>query len=103
MIVIIGDFVILFGCFVNLDDSIIVIIFVVLGISMLDMFVSKQVVVGEKMVDSLIGNINGSNLVNVFLGLGLFWFMVFIYYMIQVKKQERERERGLYIKLLINY
>lgn len=36
--------------------------------------------------DSAIGNVTGSNSVNVFLGLGLPWMMASIYYAVQGKK-----------------
>lgn len=91
MTAIIGDLATLFGCLVNLDDSITAITLVALGTSMPDTFASKQAAVGEKTADSSIGNINGSNSVNVFLGLGLPWLMASIYHLTQVK---RERERG---------
>lgn len=84
MIVLIFDLVSIFGCLVGLEKIVVVIIFVVLGISMLDMFVSKLVVINEKIVDSLVGNINGSNVVNVFFGLGFFWLIVFIYWEVKV-------------------
>lgn len=86
MTAIIGDLATLFGCLVNLDDSITAITLVALGTSMPDTFASKQAAVGEKTADSSIGNINGSNSVNVFLGLGLPWLMASIYHMTQVKK-----------------
>lgn len=83
MTAIIGDLATLFGCLVNLDDSITAISLVALGTSMPDTFASKQAAVGEKTADSSIGNINGSNSVNVFLGLGLPWLMASIYHMTQ--------------------
>lgn len=92
MTAIIGDLATLFGCLVNLDDSITAITLVALGTSMPDTFASKQAAVGEKTADSSIGNINGSNSVNVFLGLGLPWLMASIYHMKQVKRRKRERD-----------
>ena len=96
MTAIIGDLATLFGCLVDLNDSITAITLVALGTSMPDTFASKQAAVGEKTADSSIGNINGSNSVNVFLGLGLPWLMASIYHMTQVSvlwESERERER----------
>lgn len=93
MTAIIGDLATLFGCLVDLNDSITAITLVALGTSMPDTFASKQAAVGEKTADSSIGNINGSNSVNVFLGLGLPWLMATIYHMTQVSVL-RERERG---------
>nr|XP_022315643.1 sodium/calcium exchanger 2-like isoform X4 [Crassostrea virginica] len=83
MTAIIGDLATLFGCLVDLNDSITAITLVALGTSMPDTFASKQAAVGEKTADSSIGNINGSNSVNVFLGLGLPWLMATIYHMTQ--------------------
>ncbi|XP_056017579.1 sodium/calcium exchanger 3-like isoform X2 [Ostrea edulis] len=80
MTAIIGDLASLFGCLVDLNDSITAITLVALGTSMPDTFASKQAAVGEKTADSSVGNINGSNSVNVFLGLGLPWLMATIYH-----------------------
>lgn len=82
VIIIVGDLVIIFGCLIGLKDEVIVILFVVFGISFLDLFVSKIVVVNEKYVDVFVGNVIGSNFVNVFLGLGLLWVIVVSYYMV---------------------
>lgn len=48
----------------------------------LDIFVSKVVVVNDRYVDFFIGNVIGSNVVNVFLGIGLVWIIVVIYYVV---------------------
>ena len=45
-----------------------------------DTFASKAAAVGEKYADNAIGNITGSNSVNVFLGLGLPWLIASIYH-----------------------
>lgn len=82
LIVIVVDLVNIFGCFIGLELEVIVIIFVVLGISLFDLFVSKVVFIMEKYVDFVIGNVIGSNLVNVFLGLGLVWVVVLIYWIL---------------------
>ena len=47
--------------------------FVALGTSLPDTFASKAAAVNEPTADNSIGNITGSNSVNVFLGLGLPW------------------------------
>lgn len=86
VIIIVGDLVIIFGCLIGLKDEVIVILFVVFGISFLDLFVSKIVVVNEKYVDVFVGNVIGSNFVNVFLGLGLLWVIVVSYYMVKVRR-----------------
>jgi solute carrier family 8 (sodium/calcium exchanger) len=77
---IIGDLATIFGCLVGLKDSVTAITFVALGTSLPDTFASKAAAVGEKYADNAIGNITGSNSVNVFLGLGLPWLMAAIYH-----------------------
>ena len=58
--------------------------FVALGTSLPDTFASKAAAVGEKNADNAIGNITGSNSVNVFLGLGLPWLIAAIYHSAKV-------------------
>ncbi|CAB4054749.1 SLC8A [Lepeophtheirus salmonis] len=77
---IVGDLASIFGCLVGLKPTI---TFVALGTSLPDTFASKAAAVGEKHADNAIGNITGSNSVNVFLGLGLPWLMAAIYHKTQ--------------------
>eukprot|EP00163_Fabomonas_tropica_P013589 TRINITY_DN2512_c0_g4_i2.p1 TRINITY_DN2512_c0_g4~~TRINITY_DN2512_c0_g4_i2.p1 ORF type:complete len:886 (-),score=274.86 TRINITY_DN2512_c0_g4_i2:228-2885(-) len=70
----------LFGCVVGLLDSVTAITFVALGTSLPDTFASKQATVQEETADTAIGNVTGSNAVNVFLGLGLPWVIATIYH-----------------------
>ena len=58
--------------------------FVALGTSLPDTFASKAAAVGEKTADNAIGNVTGSNSVNVFLGLGLPWTIAAIYHAVKV-------------------
>lgn len=81
---IVGDIASIFGCLIGLNDLITAITFVALGTSMPDTFASRQAALQEKCADSSIGNINGSNAVNVFLGLGLPWLIASIYWEAQV-------------------
>lgn len=81
---IVGDLASIFGCLIGLNDLITAITFVALGTSMPDTFASRQAAMQEKYADSSIGNINGSNAVNVFLGLGLPWLIATIYWEIKV-------------------
>ncbi|KAK7113649.1 sodium/calcium exchanger Calx-like isoform X2 [Littorina saxatilis] len=83
---IIGDLASIFGCLIGLKDAVTAITLVALGTSMPDTFASKQAALGEKTADSSVGNVNGSNSVNVFLGLGLPWLIACIYW--QVKTGE---------------
>ncbi|XP_046399994.1 sodium/calcium exchanger 1-like isoform X2 [Ischnura elegans] len=76
----VGDIAAIFGCIVHLHDSITAITLVAMGTSLPDTFASKCAAVQEKHADNAIGNITGSNSVNVFLGLGLPWLMGAIYH-----------------------
>ena len=58
--------------------------FVALGTSLPDTFASKIAAKNEKTADNAIGNVTGSNSVNVFLGLGLPWTIAAIYWNIKV-------------------
>ena len=82
---IVGDLAEIFGCLVGLKDTVTSITFVALGTSLPDLFASKQAAMMEKNADSAIGNVTGSNSVNVFLGLGLPWMMAAIYWTVKVR------------------
>jgi solute carrier family 8 (sodium/calcium exchanger) len=73
--IVIGDIAALFGCVFGLDKGTTAITFVALGTSLPDTFASKSAAVGDDTADAAIGNVTGSNAVNVFLGLGLPWMM----------------------------
>ncbi|XP_071540523.1 sodium/calcium exchanger 2-like isoform X3 [Panulirus ornatus] len=80
---IIGDLASIFGCLVGLEDSVTAITFVALGTSLPDTFASKTAAVQEKFADNAVGNVTGSNSVNVFLGLGLPWLIASIYHAVK--------------------
>ncbi|VDK63548.1 unnamed protein product [Anisakis simplex] len=69
----IGDLASQFGCWVGLKDAVTAISFVALGTSVPDTFASKVAAIQDKYADSSIGNVTGSNGVNVFLGIGIAW------------------------------
>jgi solute carrier family 8 (sodium/calcium exchanger) len=46
----------------------------------LDTFASKVAAINDKYADSSVGNVTGSNAVNVFLGIGLAWLAAAIYH-----------------------
>ena len=73
--IIIGDLAAIFGCVYGIDKATTAITFVALGTSLPDTFASKGAAVGDDTADAAIGNVTGSNAVNVFLGLGLPWMM----------------------------
>lgn len=79
----IGDLASHFGCTVGLKDTVTAISFVALGTSVPDTFASKVAATNDKYADSSIGNVTGSNAVNVFLGLGIAWSMAAIYHATQ--------------------
>lgn len=72
-----------FGSTVHLKDSVTAISLVALGTSVPDTFASKIAAENEKNADSSIGNVTGSNAVNVFLGIGVAWTMAAIYHAIK--------------------
>merc|ERR1712224_1013581 len=72
---IIGDMAALLGCCMGVPDAITAITFVALGTSLPDTFASKTAATQDPYADASIGNVTGSNSVNVFLGLGLPWLM----------------------------
>ncbi|XP_041363701.1 sodium/calcium exchanger 2-like [Gigantopelta aegis] len=77
---IVGDLASVFGCLIDFKKTVTAITFVALGTSLPDLFASKQAAVQEKYADNSIGNVTGSNSVNVFLGLGLPWVIAAIYW-----------------------
>lgn len=63
------------GCSIGIKLGVTAITFVAIGTSLPDTFASKIAAQESKYADSAIGNITGSNAVNVFLGLGLPWII----------------------------
>lgn len=80
-----GDVASHFGCTIGLADSVTAISFVALGTSLPDTFASKVATVQDETADSSVGNVTGSNSVNVYLGIGIAWSMAAI-----VRKTEGE-------------
>merc|ERR1712014_291463 len=77
---IIGDVAGHLGCFINLKDGVNAIAFVALGTSVPDTFASKTAAIEDETADNSVGNVTGSNAVNVFLGIGIAWSMAAIYW-----------------------
>ncbi len=77
---VVGDFATIFGCLVGLEDSVTAITLVAIGTSLPDLFASRLAALHERSADNSIGNVTGSNSVNVFLGLGLSWLAAAIYW-----------------------
>ena len=78
--VLISDFASQMGCEMYLEDSVTAITFVALGTSLPDTFASMQAAVHDKTADNSIGNVTGSNSVNVFFGLGVPWLLAAVYW-----------------------
>jgi len=74
-----GDLATGLGCTVNLKDTVTAITFVALGTSVPDTFASKIAAEQDRNADPAIGNVTGSNAVNVFLGVGLSWLIGAVY------------------------
>nr|XP_006632742.2 PREDICTED: sodium/calcium exchanger 3 isoform X2 [Lepisosteus oculatus] len=85
---VIGDLASHFGCTIGLKDSVTAVVFVALGTSVPDTFASKVAAVQDTYADASIGNVTGSNAVNVFLGIGLAWSVAAIYWYTQGKEFE---------------
>ncbi|KAL6115686.1 slc8a2 [Pungitius sinensis] len=77
---VIGDLASHFGCTVGLKDSVTAVVFVALGTSIPDTFASKVAAMQDQHADASIGNVTGSNAVNVFLGIGVAWSVAAIYW-----------------------
>ncbi|KAH8265604.1 hypothetical protein KR038_011605 [Drosophila bunnanda] len=77
---IIGDAASYFGCTLNIKDSVTAILFVALGTSIPDTFASMIAAKHDEGADNCIGNVTGSNAVNVFLGIGLAWTIAAVYH-----------------------
>lgn len=76
---VVGEFANLFGCVLSIKPAVTAITFVALGTSLPDTFASMAAAKAEKYADSAVGNVTGSNSVNVFLGLGLPWVIGAMY------------------------
>ncbi|XP_074805979.1 sodium/calcium exchanger 1 isoform X4 [Natator depressus] len=76
----IGDLASHFGCTIGLKDSVTAVVFVALGTSVPDTFASKVAATQDQYADASIGNVTGSNAVNVFLGIGVAWSIAAIYH-----------------------
>ncbi|XP_035383186.1 sodium/calcium exchanger 2a isoform X2 [Electrophorus electricus] len=82
---IIGDLASHFGCTVGLRDTVTAVVFVALGTSIPDTFASKVAAIQDQYADACVGNVTGSNAVNVFLGIGVAWSISAMYW--EVKGQ----------------
>lgn len=77
---IVAEFANLLGCAIGLKTSVTAITLVAMGTSLPDTFASKKAAQDSPNADSAVGNVTGSNSVNVFLGLGLPWCIATVYW-----------------------
>uniref|UniRef100_A0A3Q3WFS6 Calx-beta domain-containing protein n=1 Tax=Mola mola TaxID=94237 RepID=A0A3Q3WFS6_MOLML len=82
---IIGDLASHFGCTVGLRDTVTAVVFVALGTSLPDTFASKVAATQDQYADACVGNVTGSNAVNVFLGIGVAWSVAAVYWKVKGK------------------
>jgi solute carrier family 8 (sodium/calcium exchanger) len=80
---VISDLASLLGCVADMPDEVTAITLVALGTSLPDLFASKTAALNEPFADASVGNVTGSNCVNVFLGLGLPWTIGSIYWTVK--------------------
>lgn len=71
----VGEIAMILGCTVGLKTSATGITLVAMGTSLPDTFASKTAAQSSPYADSAVGNVTGSNSVNVFLGMGLPWMI----------------------------
>nr|AKN21455.1 slc8a-1 [Schmidtea mediterranea] len=77
---VIGDLASGFGCTIGMTNAVTAITFVAMGTSLPDTFASKVAAINDDSADSSVGNVTGSNAVNVFLGIGLAWSIAAVYH-----------------------
>lgn len=80
---VIGELANLLGCVWEIPGDITAITLVAMGTSLPDTFASRVAAQQDSCADNAVGNITGSNAVNVFLGLGLPWTIAALYWEIQ--------------------
>jgi len=78
--VVINDAASLLGCSVGMADDLTAITLVALGTSLPDTLASRTAAMADDTADNSIGNITGSNTVNVLLGMGISWTLGSIYW-----------------------
>ena len=77
---VIGEVATILGCNAGIKESVTAITIVALGTSLPDTFASMSAAQSLPTADAAIGNVTGSNSVNVFLGLGLPWAIATTYW-----------------------
>merc|ERR1712100_477153 len=77
---VVGDLAMMISCCLEIPDDITAVTLVALGTSLPDTFASRTAALHDDVADNAIGNVMGSNSVNVFLGLGLPWTIAAFYW-----------------------
>jgi len=93
---VVGEFASMFGCVLGIPPAITAITFVALGTSLPDTFASMVAATQEKYADSAVGNVTGSNSVNVFLGLGLPWVIAAMWESSSTEAEKGYDSKGAY-------
>lgn len=86
-----GDLASLLGCCIGIPDDITAVTLVALGTSLPDTLASRNAAQNDASADNAIGNITGSNSVNVFLGAGISWTFGAIYWEMKGPTEEWQR------------
>jgi len=71
-----------------IPDEVTAITFVALGTSLPDTFASRTAATQDPTADNSVGNVTGSNSVNVFLGLGLPWMIAAVFWAVVPESDE---------------
>jgi len=77
---VIGDLASLLGCSMGIKNEVVAFTFVALGTSLPDTFASRTAALCDPTADAAIGNVTGSNAVNVYLGLGFSFIIGAVYW-----------------------
>lgn len=83
LITLVSDMASLFGCLTGLKDLVVAFSFLAVGTSLPELFTSRLAAIRFKHADHSLGNVIGSNCINVFVGLGLPWFIASIYWRVR--------------------
>jgi solute carrier family 8 (sodium/calcium exchanger) len=89
----VGDIAEMLGCVLGIPDSVTAVTLVALGTSLPDTFASKTAAEQDPYADASVGNVTGSNSVNVFLGIGIPWMIGSIFWTQQGRDKDPERHR----------
>ena len=83
---IVGEVANMVGCVLGIEKSVTAITLVAMGTSLPDTFASMKAARDSETADAAIGNVTGSNAVNVFLGMGLPW-VISAHYNVNIGQQ----------------